>query len=144
MNARKYISRRSAMGASGAILLALLAVLPPAAQAGEAISEDVELGMLQLTLVTPESNRMLVCPPGTSPTDAAGRCLSRGIQPKPAQGITPQAYVKLACPGVTIISVSLSNLTYRMGRTYPIDHPVTVSMVTSGVCDPAKSTSASM
>lgn len=140
MKEENRIGGRLRLGARGAIVCALVALLSPAAQAVEVISENVELGMLQLDLVNQASNRIQVCPPGLVPK--GDECASSGRGPQvTAAPITPHAYLKLACPEhVSILSVSLSNIANLMGQTITRGLPQTVTLVTWGVCDPSKTT----
>lgn len=138
MKEENRIGSRLRLVARGAIVCALLGLVPPAAQAVQVISESVELGMLQLDLVNQASNRILVCPPGLVPK--GDECASTGRGPQvSAAPITPHAYLKLACPEhVSILSVSLSNIVNLMGQTTTRGFPQTVTLVTWGVCDPSK------
>lgn len=124
-------------------LVAMLAPVTLAAHASEAITADVELGMLQLDLVNVRSNRILVCPPGLDDQGEQGCGKMKRDRTLAAPGvppITPQAYLQMACPEVKILSLSVSSLHDLMGRVVAGAFPQTVTLVTSGVCDPLKST----
>ncbi|HBN7933044.1 hypothetical protein ACV344_30900 [Pseudomonas aeruginosa] len=138
---RKILDTRG--GVLAFIAAALLAPATLTAHASEPITADVELGLLQLDLVNVMSNRMLVCPPGLNDLGEHG-CgkmnRDRTLKAPAVAPVTPQAYLQTACPEVKIISLSVSNLRQLLGQVATYPYPVTVTLVTSGVCDPQKLT----
>ncbi|KSQ21781.1 hypothetical protein APB26_32905 [Pseudomonas aeruginosa] len=122
---------------------ALLAPMTLTAHPSEPITADTEVGVLQLDLVDARSNRMLVCPPGLDALGERG-CgkmnRDRTLKAPEVPPITPQAYLQMACPEVKILSVSVSSLRQLLGQVATSPIPETVTLVTSGICDPLKST----
>lgn len=97
----------------------ILALFSAAPEASEQITDSDVLRSLNADAAPVSDGRLLICPPGTSYHKGlcAGEPEWTGERPF-ADGISPQSYLQLVCPGARLLSVSANYLFPNNGRSF--------------------------
>lgn len=114
---------------------AVLALCGGTAGAVETIPDDMVLGVLKLEAVGSQDGRLMVCPPGAhSRLNRCGTSPSFDGKRDYVAPLTPQAYLRQACPGVRLVSVTVDYWGMGYGRTIQYPNPQSATLITSGAC----------